>query len=350
MVSSVLQEDLQAIAGTDTDLSPLDGSTVLITGGTGFIGSLLVRSMLEIRKRRQLNVRILAQIRDKKKAAEIYGDEEKNVGLSFVCGDICEPISVTENIDYIIHTAGVTTSKTMAAHPAETIDTAIFGTRNVLRMACEKNVKKLLYLSSMEMYGDVGARTAHEDVLGYIDLSRVRSCYPESKRMCECMLQAWSQEYSVPFCTARLAQIIGPGVHRGENRVFVQFARSAMEGRDIILYTSGMSEGNYCYSADAVKALILLLLNGQDREAYNVVNETTHMRICDMAEMVADHVAGGQIKVIREIPEESQNLGYAADVHLKLSAGKLRKLGWKPEVNLQEAYKRLICYMRETGM
>ena len=344
---SVLQEDLQKTADMDVDLTPLDGATVLITGATGFIGSLLVRTLLEIRKRRHIDVRILAQIRDREKAGRVFSGEENEGALQFVCGDICDRLQTEDDIEYMIHTAGVTTSKTMVAHPAETIDAAVLGTRNLLQLAVEKKVKKLLYLSSMEMYGDVGAEMVREDALGYINLSQVRSCYPESKRMCECMLHAWSQEFGVPVCIARLAQVFGPGIQKGENRVFAQFARSVIEERDIVLQTAGCSEGNYCYSADAVRALLLLLLRGRDREAYNVVNEACHMRICDMAALVADQVAGGRIKVVREITEDAAALGYAADVRLNLSAEKLRGLGWEPEVNMQEAYQRLIRYMRE---
>ena len=90
----------------------------------------------------------------------------------------------------------------------------------------------------------------------------------------------------------------------GENRVFAQFARSAMKGSDIVLHTEGKSEGNYCYTADAVRALLTILVKGENMQAYNVVNEKSHITIADMEKFVAEKIAEKPIEVVFDIPKE----------------------------------------------
>ena len=226
--------------------------------------------------------------------------------------------------------------------------TAVDGTRNMLELAREKKVKAFVYVSSMEVYGsftDLGHDVTEED-LGYINPLALRSNYPESKRLCENMCIAYFSEYGVPVRMARLAQTFGPGILPGENRVFAQFARSAIKGEDIVLHTKGLSEGNYCYTSDTVKGLLTIALAGKNGEAYNVSNPETHTTIADMAQMVCRDIAGGRIKVIFDIPE-TNTFGYAADTRMKLDSSKLQALGWKPEVGLCEAYERLIGSIRE---
>ena len=156
-------------------------------------------------------------------------------------------------------------------------------------------------------------------------------------------------EYNVPVKIARLAQTFGAGILPGENRVFAQFARSAMNGEDIVLHTKGLSEGNYCYTRDAIKGILLLLVRGNKGEAYTVANSKSNMRIRDMAEMVAKEIAGGKIKVIFDIPKDNLTYGYAPDVKMKLNSDKLQALGWKAEVDMFEAYTRMIESMKVMG-
>lgn len=340
MQCSVLQEDLEYVAKYNLPYELLNGSTVLVTGATGLIGVSLVRSLLAIG-----DIEVLAFVRNEEKARRIWGE---NSHLRIVVGDITSKIEIESTVDYIFHCASITASKVMIEKPVETLFTSIEGTRNVLELAREKKSKSVVYVSSMEMYGtfEGSNRDVTEDDLGYIDPLNVRSNYPESKRICENMCVAYLTEYRVPVKIARLAQTFGAGILPGENRVFAQFARSAIKSENIVLHTKGLSEGNYCYTRDCLTGLFTILLKGKNGEAYNVSNPASHTTIADMAKMVAEKIAGGKIKVVFDIPEENL-FGYAADTKMKLNSDKLQSLGWKPEVGLEEAYRRMIEGMNQ---
>jgi nucleoside-diphosphate-sugar epimerase len=174
----------------------------------------------------------------------------------------------------------------------------------------------------------------------------VRSGYPESKRLCECLCTSYAEQYGVGVTIARLAQTFGAGILPTENRVFAQFARSALAGENIVLKTRGLSEGNYVYGADAVAALLLLLTKGISGEAYNVCNEASHTTIREMAELVSQTLSRGKSKIVLELDEKGAS-GYAPDVRLFLSSEKLRSLGWVPTADLREAYRRLGEFLGE---
>lgn len=344
----ILQEDLDFIANMDFPFEVFKNCTFLISGATGLIGSLLIKALLCCDRRRELNIRVLGLVRDINKAKRIYQNCFERSNLKFLIADLqYDKIETDEKIDYIIHTAAITNSKKMITKPCDTINTAINGTISLLNLAVEKDIRTFLYLSSMEIYGDACEKSLiKEQDLGYIDLENLRNCYPESKRMCECLCIAYANQYGLNTVSARLAQTFGAGVIKDENRVFAQFAKSVIENRDIVLHTTGKSEGNYCYSRDAIKALLLLLIYGKKGESYNISNERCHTTIKNMAELVASNIAGGKIKVVCDLPKNNNIYGYASDKKMKLDASKMRGLGWKPEVDLKEAYERMIESMR----
>lgn len=334
-MNEILKDDLKYIKEYDLPYELLKGKTVLVTGATGLIGVSLIRSLLYMG-----DIKVLAFVRNESKAKSIY---EQNSNLEIVIGDIINPIDIIETVDYIFHCASVTTSKIMVEQPVETLMTSIEGTKHILNLAKEKRCKSVVYISSMEVYGafDNLDHEVTEDDLGYIDPLKVRSNYPEAKRLCENMCVAYLKEYGVPVKIARLAQTFGAGILPNENRVFAQFAKSVIHGENIILHTKGLSEGNYCYTRDCMTGLLTILLKGKDGEAYNVSNPNSHTTIVDMAKMVAHKIAKGNIEVLFDIPD-TNTFGYAADTKMKLSSNKLQKLGWNPEIGLEEAYKRMI--------
>lgn len=319
-----------------------------VTGMTGYIGKTIVNKLLA--EDLGENVHIIGLVHDKSKAQILFGEENKN-RLTYIQGDIIHFDSYMSELkgqklipDYIIHCAAPTKSAYMISNPVETTESIVVGTRNVLELAKHYQVKSMVYLSSMEVYGQIECkpdRRITEEELGNIDLFDVRSCYPLGKRMAESLCFSYFKEYGVPVKIARLAQTFGKGVQKNDTRVFAQFAGAVREKKDIVLHTAGDSVGNYCEIEDAVEAIFLLLEKGENGEAYNVANEANTMQIREMAELVADKIAHGEIRVVYDIPESNLH-GYAATTGLRLSSQKLRQMGWRPKKDLETMYRDML--------
>lgn len=330
----------------EKDLQDLSGKTLLVTGATGLIGSNVIKYLLQ---HKEIECKIIALVRNADKAEKVFKTDVDKIEL--IVGDVTDKEcinNINQQIDFIIHAASFTSSKQFVENPVEVIDTSINGTVNLLELAKKNNVKGFVYTSSMEVYGtpsdDEKISESHNT---NIDTMETRASYPESKRMCEAICRAYFSEYNVSAKIARLTQTFGEGVSYNDGRVFAEFARCAIEKRDIVLHTKGQTKRNYLYTSDAVNAILAILLRGQAGEAYNVANEDTYCTIYDMAEMVAKECAGNDIKVVVETTDDIEKFGYAKTLHMNLDCSKLRGLGWEAQVGLEEMFERLIKYMKE---
>jgi UDP-glucuronate decarboxylase len=339
----VVREDLERICATPwVPWRALHGSTVFVTGATGLIGAALVKALLWYEATQDAGIRVLALVRDPAKAERLFAAPlAAGAPLSFVHDDVETLGVLDEAVDHIVHGASVTASHDYVARPVETIHTAVHGTERVLELALEKQVRSFAYLSSMEVYGSPdGNRRITESTLEGPDPMQVRSSYPESKRLAEALCAAYASEYGLPAKVLRLAQTFGPGVALDDVRVFAQMARSAVEGRDIVLHTAGQSENSYLYTADAVTAILTVLLAGENGQAYNAANEATYCSIREMADLVARTV--GPVPVgVRVQAQNAAILGYAPTRSTDLDTAKLQRLGWRPTVGLEEMYRRM---------
>ncbi|MFL0165443.1 NAD-dependent epimerase/dehydratase family protein [Candidatus Clostridium helianthi] len=340
-MKDILLDDFKYVLSSNLNWEKLSGKVVLVTGGTGFIGSLIIR-YLNFLNDYKYDIKVIAIVRDVAKAEFMYHDSK----VKLIKGDVCNLPLIKDKVDFIFHCAATTRSKDMVEHPTEVSGGIVNGTMNICKLANEKQVKSMVYLSSMEVYGATskGMQILTENDLGSIEILNTRSCYSLGKRMAENICYSYYVEYNVPIKIARLAQTFGAGILPEENRVFAQFAKSVIENRDIILHTMGDSRGNYCYSADSIVAIFKLLLEGEDGEAYNIVNEETSMTIFEMAELVAQKIAKNRIKVIIDIANQ-HNYGFAPKTEIRLSAEKMKQLGWKPTIGLLEAYQRMIKWL-----
>ena len=339
-IDPILRADLQRVAEIFPHWEDLRNKSVFITGATGLVGSMLVRCLCAA----PVSIIVIAHVRNEQKARAMFGD----LPVIYCVGDVTSPIHYEGTVDHILHTASVTASRTFVTQPVDTLMTAIDGTRNLLEFAREKAAASMVYVSSMEAFGitDPALERVTEQDLGYIDILSVRSSYSEGKRICECLCAAYAAQYGVHVRIARLAQTFGAGVSRADGRVFAQFTKSCLEGRDIVLHTEGKSMGNYCYTADCIRGLLTIALKGEDGNAYTVVNPSTSMQIRQVAKLVSDTLTEGKTQVIFDIPESALTYGYAPDVTMRLSGDKLMALGWMPEVDLPEMFRRLAASFR----
>jgi UDP-glucuronate decarboxylase len=319
-------------------------ATVLVTGATGVVGGAVARMLCAASTEKGLRLTVVAQGRDPGKGRRL----EAELGARFLAGDVRElsaAASGLDQVDFVVHAAAVTASAEIVARPDEVLTATVEGTRNVLDLALEVGARSVVYVSSMEVYGQGLTGVVTESDLGTLTPEDPRSSYPEGKRRAEALSAAYATERGLHTTNARLGLTFGAGVPNdpANTRVPLQFARSALAGHDIELHTDGSGVTNVCYLADAVRGLLLLATKGTAGEAYNVVNPQASMTIRQMAEVVAREVAGGTIKVVVKPPEDIQRRGYAPPSEYRLSADKLCALGWAPYYGMAEMYERMIA-------
>ena len=343
----ILDKDLSILADDIKDKGIVD-SKIVITGSTGLLGSVFAKGFLLANQKHGLNNTVYALARNEDKAKELLGGIDDS-HLRINKYSIKEPISIDENVDYVFHFAAVTSSKDMVTYPAELIESTMYGIFNILNFSKQKGAKSVVFMSTMETFGiakDQTKRLAEKD-LGYLDLTSVRSCYPESKRLAENYCTCFAKEHGLNVKIARLTQTFGAGAKYDDARVFGMIARSVVENKDIVLLSKGDLARDYCYTTDALNAVLHIAQFGESGEVYNVANEATQTNVLDMCKMVAKEFANNQINVRIEIPEDVASRGFSPASITKLDTRKLQTLGWKPRYNLKDMYGRLIESYRE---
>ena len=336
-MNKILLEDLENIVERSKDYrDDFSGKCFLITGATGLVGSLLVRSLCKMSETFDLNLRIIALVRNKEKAEAKFGDLDIEIITS--CEE-CEGV-----VDFIVHCAAPTQSQFFVEKPIETMDAIVLGTKEMLEFARNKQVEKFLYISSMEAYGTVDEeRIMHEeDVNGRVALDRARSSYPLAKRMAELYTNCYSNEYGLNVSIARLAMCFGSGLSKEDNRVHKSFCEDALNGRDIVVKSSGETVVNFVYSVDMVVALLTLLAKGKNKETYNVAGENDGLTIYGMAQYIAEL---GGVNVKKELPQGVS--AFAPENKMRLDVSKIKSLGWQPKYDLVKALERLMNYLRD---
>lgn len=343
--NEVFRTDLAAILSCPSiPWERLKGRTVFVTGATGLIGFNLICALLYANQCQRAGIKVLALVRDLAKARRKFLPQlEAREGLQLVQGTVEALPEITEPIDYIVHGASPTDSAYFAQKPVETALTIVRGTCQALELARQKRVRGFVFLSSMEVYGAPQTDAPiYETFPTAVNTMSTRSAYPQAKLLGENLCAAYAGEYRVPAMVLRLAQTFGAGVERDNGRVFAQFARAAVEGVNIVLKTEGASRRSYLYTADAVTALLTVLLAGTGGEAYNAANPQTYCSVLEMAELVAKEVAGHRIGVEVQLAKDGALL-YPPSHKLNLQVEKLSALGWQPQVSLLEMYQRMIA-------
>lgn len=335
----IVKKDIKAVLNSEIiNWEQFRNKTIFITGATGGIGSFLIQCLLNANEEKNLGLKVIANVRNRKKALELFTKFLYRKDFKLFVSDVTNKIKYKNKVDFIVHCANNTSSKSFVEQPVETIDIALNGTKNVLDFAVNKKAKSVVYLSSMEVYGEINEnKLLSEKDLGEMDLLEVRSSYPMGKRAAETLCYAYFKEYNLPIKIARLAQVIGANVDYDDTRVYAQFARSIVEKKDIVLKTTGETIRSYCYITDVITALLLLLEKGQNGEAYNIANKESTCSIKQITKMLTEKYS--QINLTFDI--DKQGL-YPKETIWTLNPTKIENLGWHAYVDLKTMYDRLV--------
>ena len=328
-------QEISKIAKLNYNWEKLHDQTILITGATGLIGSFLIDVLMLLNKSKTLNCKVIAVCRNKEKAMTRFSDYLSNGKIEIISQDINKPFNITSDIDYIIHAASNTHPKLYSSDPIGTITTNVIGTYNLLELAIKKKIKRFVFLSSVEIYGenvnDLDKFT--ENDLGYINCNTLRAGYPESKRTGEALLNAYIDNKSLDGVIVRLSRIYGPTVNKDDSRAISQFINKAINNENIILKSEGNQYFSYNYVGDAVSAILFILLNGKCNEAYNVSDESSNITLKDLALIMAEYAG---TKVVFDMPSKEEAKGYSTATRAILDATKLQKLGWSSITSIKE--------------
>lgn len=313
-------------------LYKLDNKTILITGAAGLIGSYLIDIIMNYNVSCDGNIKIIAVDKNKDRSKERFELYYENKNFTIFIHDV-NIYKEYKKADYIICAASNTSPTDYAKYPVDTINTNIFGCYNLLEFCKNNEVEKFLFCSSVEVYGlnKDGIEVFDETYSGYVDCNSSRSCYPTAKRLCETMCSSYSEQYNINYSIARIGRIYGPTVIKEDNKATTQFINNGLKEENIILKSLGMQKYSYCYVGDCCIALLYLLLQGKNKEAYNVADDNSICYLKDFAETISKKC---NTKVEFQIDESLNSKGYSKVSNAILDTNKISDLGWKPKYDL----------------
>jgi nucleoside-diphosphate-sugar epimerase len=341
----IIKNDIQVILSEDIDWNYLSGKTILVTGANGFIPSYIVYTLVELNMTRYLHnpILIIALVRNKEKAIKKFSQIIGENFLRLLVADVSEAVNISQKIDIIIHAASQASPKYYGIDPVGTLKANTLGTANMLDVAHNNGTGKFLYISSGEVYGvlDGSMPVITETYTGNVDITNVRSCYAESKRMGENMCVCWSYQYGFHVNMLRLSHTYGPDVELDDGRVFGDFVRNVLKNEDILLYSDGKAKRSFVYIADMITALFRVLIQGENGQAYNVA-ANTETEILELAQMLCSLYPEKQLSV--KFAEGTTFAGYISSMSSSagLCADKLKKLGWEQKINIRNGFYRMI--------
>ena len=313
----------------------LEGKTVLIAGGKGFLGTYFVNVLNHINEILSTPMKIVIidnLITSKNKK----NNTSHNVTL--LKQDISESFDFPDELHYIIHTASIASPPTYREFPIKTVDVNYQGTRNLLEIARKKKIKSMLFLSSSEIYGDPEVIPTPESYQGKVSCTGPRACYDESKRLAETVSTLYFQQYKVPVKIARPFNVYGPYLSLNDGRVIPDFMKNAIEKSEILIHSDGSPTRSFCYVSDAIRAFFKLLFSKHDGIICNVGNDE-EISISDVAKMIQKTI--GKPISIKTIKSNDPNYTTDNPQRRRPDLSLIKKsISYTPRINFEEGLKR----------
>jgi nucleoside-diphosphate-sugar epimerase len=351
--SQIIKEDIIALADIFVDYKKqIEGHTFLITGAGGLLGNYMVK-FLQYMNDHVLEIPCKAILLDN----FVTGYEKvikSDANIKFIKHNVIEPFSTDADIDYIVHAAGIASPVYYTRYPIETLDVGIIGTRNMLDLAKEKDVKAFMFTSSSEVYGDPDP--AHvptkEGYKGNVSILGPRAVYDESKRIGETMCEAFFNVYDIPTKCVRPFNVYGPGIRPDDYRVLPNFIEHALRREALPVHGDGKNTRAYCYINDAIECIYRILLGENcEGESFNIGNPEQEISVKQLADIVKEVVEKTLPSFEVEIKYTQPPLAVYTDSDPKRRCPDISKVvaftGYSPKFPLKDGLKRTIEWYQE---
>lgn len=315
----------------------LRDSTLLLTGGAGFIGTALTRRLLEHGNR----VRVFDTLR---RNALAEAGLDRAPGVELVVGDVRDLAALrkaTEGVDYVVHMASIAGVDTVLKNPVLTMEISLEGTMNALRASLDvPGIKRFVDFSTSEVFGSYAFRVREADVTSLGAVGEARWTYAVSKLATEHLAHNYWKQHGLPTCSIRPFNIYGPG-QVGEGAIHA-FVVRALRGEPIQIHNEGDQIRSWCFIDDIVDAILLALTRDEAiGQAFNVGNPRSTITIYQLARLVVQLCGSAS-----PITFVEWNF---PDVELRIpDVRKAEKLlGFRSQVDLEDGLARTIAWYRE---
>ena len=334
--SSTYKFDLER-AIENIDLSELNGKAIFITGGLGLIASSIVDVLLVYGGIGKIYV----GARNAEQFKRRFGNYEK---VEFVQYDALAKMKLNFNPDYIIHGAGLASPELYVSMPVETVLSNFNGIHELLEYARNNKVRKLLYISSSEVYGKKSTDEPFiEGNYGEIDIDNIRSSYAVAKRASEMLCKAYFSEYGINIAIVRPVHIYGPSAKKSDKRISSDFAFKAAMGERLEMKSSGLQKRSYCYSIDCALQILKVLLKGQGGQAYNIGSD----EVTTIREMTEIYAKAGNVEAIISNPTEEEKKAFNPMNNSTLDNSKIKGLGYRQVFSVEEGLTHTVEILKE---
>jgi UDP-glucuronate decarboxylase len=302
---------------------------ILVTGGTGFIGSHLCKRLLNE------GHYIICLDNNFTGKMENITSIKNNPNFEFIRHDITQPILL--EVDQIYHLACPASPKAYQYNPIKTIKTNILGTLNALGIA--KRVKATILLTSTsEVYGDPTINPQVEEYWGNVNPIGIRSCYDEGKRVAETLMMEYNRSNQTQIRIARIFNTYGSNMDKNDGRVISNFINQAINNTDITIYGNGDQTRSFCYVDDTVDALIRLMNQSETNGPINIGNPY-EMTMNELAQQILKLMPYSSSKIIyKPLPDDDPR-------QRRPDITKAEEyLDWRPTTNLEDGLNKTIKY------
>ena len=309
---------------------------ILITGGAGFLGTNLIKELVNMNKDVELTIIDNFLTGDKSNLLKLA---DLGIRPEVISQDINEALAIENSFQYIFHMACPASPEHYQAKSLQTLYTSILGTKNILEFA-QKNNSRVLFTSTSEIYGDPEVNPQREDYWGNVNSFGPRSCYDEGKRAAEAMCFEFIKHFNLDIRIARIFNTYGPYMQSSDGRVVSNFINQAIKQKDITIYGDGSQTRSFCYVDDLIKGLLALMFIENNPGLPVNIGNPHEFKVIDLAQKVINLTSSSSKIVHLSLPiddpkQRRPDISFASQF-----------LNWAPEILLEDGLKKTIDYFK----